>query len=406
VDLRVSRTKAPNPSFLSHLECIACGGRCPYDRLIGVSPCCDAILVPRYDLEAARERLEGRDLRALFHKAHGLWRYASLLPPPGPLGPVTLGEGHTPLLDLPRSQEDHQLGRLTIKDETRNPTGTFKARGFSVAVTMARALGATSLRTPTAGNAGAALAVYAARAGLRASVAMPRDAPGANKQEVRAAGARLIEVDGLIPDCARVLAQDPEAQGAFDVSTFREPYRLEGKKTMGFELWHQHGLNWPDVVLFPTGGGMGILALKKAHDELARLGIVNGPPPRLVAVQASGCSPLAQAFDGGLDDMVPVEDPATIAGGLRVPTPKAAPYVLRAVRETGGAVIRVDDDALLDGMRAVAKETGILVSPEAGAGYAGVQVLRGEGRLDPHESVSVFLTGTGLKHLDLYAGAA
>lgn len=395
-------TQAQAHPFFAHLECMACGRTTGGERLVNTSECCGSTLLARYDLERARDQITGKDLSTLFTHDHGLWRYRRLLPPAGPQGNVSLGEGGTPLLDLPGLAERHQVARLCVKDETRNPTGTFKARGMSLAVTRARALGADHLRAPTAGNAGAALASYAARAGLKATVAMPRDAPETNKQEVRSAGARLLEVDGLIPDCAKALDEDPQAAKAFDVSTLNEPYRMEGKKTMGFELWEQHGGVWPDVVVFPTGGGMGILALKKAHDELAELGVVNGPPPRLVAVQSTGCPPLVRAFEAGEDTATVAKDARTVAGGIRVPRVKADREVLRAIRETGGAAVGVTDDALLEGMGTITKATGILVSPEAGAAYAGMQALRGDGRLDSGESATVFLTGTGLKHMDLY----
>lgn len=386
-------------SFLIHLQCSSCGKKEDAGRLVGTSACCDDTLYARYDLEAARERVTSGDVNALFGDAPGLWRYRTLLPDAGPRGPVTLAEGATPLVPGERS-----AGRATVlyKDESRNPTGTFKARGMAVAVTAARAAGATHLRAPTAGNAGGALATYAARGGLKATVAMPMDAPEANKVEVRAAGGRLLEVDGLIPDCAKTLAADAEAQSAFDVSTLREPYRMEGKKTMGFELWEQSGGRFPEVIVFPTGGGMGILALEKAHEELRALGLVDDPPPRLVAVQSVGCAPLVHAFDAGRDDAEPVVGPESIAGGIRVPTPKGAPLVLRSLRATRGCAIQVSEKALLEGMRRVARETGLLVSPEAGAAVAGLDVLEAEGHLDPGECVAVFLTGSGLKHLDLF----
>ncbi len=402
MSMESARTRSERTSTMSHLECSGCARSEPDDRLVGVSGCCQATLLVRYDLESARERVTGSDASRLFTDEGSLWRYAALLPDAGPDGAVTLMEGDTPLLDVPHLAEKHGVRSLLLKDETRNPTGTFKARGMALAVTRARALGATHLRAPTAGNAGGALASYAACAGLQATVAMPRDAPLANKTEVRAAGARLIEVDGLIPDCARALDQDTQAKEAFDVSTLREPYRMEGKKTMGFELWEQLGQSWPDVVLFPTGGGMGILAIKKAHDELSALGLVDGPPPRLVAVQSEGCAPLANAFETGSETEVIVSDPRSVAPGIRVPTPKGGRLVLKDLRATDGAAIAVGEDALLAGMRTLAKETGILVSPEAGAGYAGIEVLREDGGLDAQDCVALFLTGTGLKHMELY----
>lgn len=343
--------------------------------------------------------MTGHDTSALFSQNQGLWRYDSLLPPTGAPGPVTLAEGATPILAVQRPQS---RSNVCYKDESRNPTGTFKARGMAVAVSAARALGAGHLRAPTAGNAGGALATYAARAGLTATVAMPMDAPEANKVEVRAAGGRLLEVDGLIPDCAQALSRDAQAKDAFDVSTLREPYRMEGKKTMGFELWEQMGGRFPDVIVFPTGGGMGILALEKAYEELRALGLVDEAPPRLVAVQPEGCAPLVQAFEAGKEDYEPVERAESIAGGIRVPTPKGAPLVLKSLRASRGSAVRVSERALLEGMRNVARQTGILVSPEAGAAVAGLERLESDGQIDAGERVAVFLTGSGLKHLDLF----
>lgn len=395
----VPARREPPGSFLSHLECSLCTKTETADRLVNTSTCCNACLLPRYDLEAARERVHKNDVTSLFPHHPGLWRYSALLPDPGPLGPVTLLDGDTPVLETPLGSDGV---RVTAKDETRNPTGTFKARGMGLAVTRARALGADHLRAPTAGNAGGALAMYAARAGLAATVAMPQDASLANKREVQAAGARLIEVDGLIPDCQKTLLDDPEAKDAFDVSTFREPYRMEGKKTMGFELWEQNGHTWPEFVVFPTGGGLGIVALKKAHDELVELGLEDGPPPRFVAVQSEGCAPIVQAFREGKEKSSGVKRPHTVAGGLRVPTPTGDRMVLRVLRECKGEAVAVSESAIVEGMHRMAKQTGILVGPETGAGVAALDALQADGHLDRGDHVSLFLTGTGLKHMDLF----
>lgn len=383
--------------FMTHLECSVCGKEHDHSVLQTVSSCHSRPPLARYDLEGAKDEGPG-----LMTRTPSLWRYHRLLPDAGPLGPVTLGEGWTPLLSGGRLGEELGLKALWLKDESQNPTGTFKARGMAVAVTRARALGVAALSVPTAGNAGGALAAYAGRAGIPAMVAMPRDAPDANKREVRAAGAELVEIDGLITDCAAYLAEERSTTGAFDMSTLKEPYRLEGKKTMGYELWEQMGGRLPDVVVYPTGGGTGLIGMWKAFDELETLGLVGSERPRMVSVQVEGCAPIVRAFEEGKEEAEPWKDPATIAGGLRVPKAIGDRLILQAVRASGGRALSVAEDAVRPAMRHVAQRTGLVVSPEAATTLPALVRLQEDGQVDTDESVVAFLTGTGLKHLDLF----
>jgi len=329
-----------------------------------------------------------------------MWRYLELLPLGSQDEPVTLGERVTPLLSAPRLAARLELKRLWVKDEGTLPTGSFKARGAAVGVTRARALGLTRLALPTAGNAGGAWAAYGARAGSEVLVAMPSDAPLANQAEVRAAGGTLELVEGTISDAGQAVAARLK-EGYFEVATFKEPYRVEGKKTMGFELAEQLGWRWPSAIFYPTGGAVGLIGIWKAVQELQDLGWVSPPLPRMVAVQAEGCAPIVEAFRIGLSGVRPVRSPHTIAPGIRVPAPLADRLALRALRESRGTGVVVTDQELVQEMRLAAREDGIFFGPEGAATIAGARRLRKQGWLREGDEVVLLNTGSGLKHLDL-----
>ncbi|GAA2572003.1 threonine synthase [Pseudonocardia hydrocarbonoxydans] len=387
----------PSYSTLSHLDCSRDGSRHDADAVQGTSPL-GAPLLARYDLDRAA-RLVGPAQIAT--RAPDLWRYHELLPVRDERHVVTLGEGMTPLLDLPRHGARLGVPRLRMKDEGLVPTGAFKARGAAVGVSRAAELGVTGIAMPTNGNAGAAWACYAARAGMSALIAMPVDAPVITRRECVVAGAELYLVDGLIGDAGAIVADAVTRRpGVQDTSTLREPYRLEGKKTMGYEIVEQLGWRAPDVILYPTGGGVGIIAIHKALQEMAELGWMRGPLPRLVAVQAAGCAPIVDAFDAGLDAGVTPADPRTVAFGITVPKALGDFLVLDAVRATGGTALAVTDDELLAAQGALARDEGTWICPEGAACMAAVGRLRESGWLDGTEDVVVLNTGSGLIYPD------
>jgi threonine synthase len=326
-----------------------------------------------------------------------MWRYRELLPHDDERDVVSLGEGLTPLLPLPRTGRAIGLHDLWVKDDGANPTGSFKARGAACGVTMARALGVGEVALPTAGNAGGAWAAYGAAAGLRVHVAMPSDAPLANQLDVRAYGAELTLVDGLISDAGRLVAQGAAEHGWFDAATLKEPYRIEGKKTIGLELAEQLGWRGPDVIVYPAGGGVGLIGIWRAFAALRELGWVEGDPPRLMIVQATGCAPLVEAFERGEEESQPWQGASTLAAGLRVPKALGDFLVLRAIRETGGAAIAVEDEAMLAAMLRLGRE-GLLVSPEGAATLVAAERLRARGDLAEGERVVLVNTGSGLKY--------
>ncbi len=384
-------------SALSHLECSGCAARYDADRLQGTCGC-GAPLLARYDLGRVRGQVSPADLAT---RPPDLWRYHEVLPVTGPAQVVSLGEGMTPLLPVPRLGRVLGVPRLLMKDESLIPTGTFKARGAAVGVSRAAELGAAGVAMPTNGNAGAAWAAYAARAGLASLIVLPSAAPAINRAECAVAGAELYLVDGLIGDAAAIVAAAlPGRPGYADVATLREPYRLEGKKTMGYEIAEQLGWRLPDVIVYPTGGGVGIIGIHKALDEMRELGWVTGPPPRLVAVQASGCAPIVAAFASGADHSAPWPEAAarTVAFGITVPRALGDFLVLRAVRETGGTAVAVDDPDLLAAQRDVAGHEGSFICPEGAACVAAVGQLREAGWLSARDEVVVLNTGTGLKY--------
>jgi threonine synthase len=353
-------------------------------------------LLAVYDLERAARTMTPAALR---ERPRGLWRWREILPVRDPARVVDLGEGDTPLIEARRLGSRLGLDRLLVKAEGGNPTGSFKARGMATAVSRNVELGATSLIVPSAGNAGGALAAYAAAAGVPATVLMPADVPEANRIEVQVCGATLILVDGFITDCGRLGARLAERTGAFDVSTMKEPYRVEGKKTMGLELTEQLGWRLPDVILYPTGGGTGMVGMWKAFAELEAMGLIGADRPRMVAVQTAGCAPIVRAFDEGTDHARTWEEPATRAGGLRVPAAVGDALVLEAVRASGGTAIAIDEPDI-DRAQRTAGSGGIgYVSPETGAVVAAAAELRASGWIGRDEVVVAFDTGIGVKYL-------
>src|SRR5262245_27558711 len=385
-------------SQLSHLECTACGRREDADRLHTVCPACGKVLYARFDLAAARRALP-RD--ALRDRAATLWRYRELLPVRAAAAIVTLGEGMTPLLPVPRLGATLDCPALLVKEEGLNPTGSFKARGQAVAVSRAVELGAHALAIPSAGNAGGAMAAYAARAGVPAYVFMPRDVPTVNAVECLLYGAHLALVTGLIGDCARLVRQGTASRGWFDLSTLREPYRQEGKKTMGYELAEQLGWSLPDAIVYPTGGGTGIVGMWKAFAEMQELGCIDGRRPKMICVQAKGCAPIARAFDAGARHAEPWADAHTVASGLRVPSALGDYLVLDAVRASGGTALTVTDDAMIADMQALAREEGLSAAPEGAATLAAVRLLRAQGMLRRDDRVVLFNTGAAWKYSEL-----
>lgn len=385
-------------STLTHLECSACGESRSANQLATVCPTCGKVLLARYDLAAAAQSMT---TAALATRPWTLWRYGELLPFKDQSNIVTLGEGGTPL--LPASSLGRRLGlfRLLIKDEGQNPTGSFKARGLGVAVTRAKELGAAALAIPSAGNAASAMAAYAARAGLSAHVVMPKDAPESTKAECRAYGADLLLIDGLINDAARLVRETTPDRGWFDVSTLREPYRAEGKKTMGLEIAEQLGWRLPDAIIYPTGGGTGIVGMWKAFAELETMGLIDTKRPKMIVVQTEGCAPIVRSFEAGDRFADPWSNAATIAAGLRVPAAIGDYLILDAVRQSGGTALTVTDQELMDGVDLAARHEGMFVSPEAGAAFAALPKLIAAGAIAPNDEIVLFATGSGLKHIDL-----
>ncbi len=389
-------------SYLTHLECTGCEHVFDADQLIGLCPHCGKVLFARYDLAAAG-RVLTKD--ALAGRRQGMWRFHEVLPVRHAVNVLSLGEGMTPMLEAPRMGARYGLKHVLLKDEGQNPTGTFKARGLSAAVSRARELGARGVSMPTAGNAGAALAAYAARGGLEAYIIMPEDTPAINKAECVVYGAHAYEIKGLIHDAGRVLRQLASEQGWFDISTLKEPYRVEGKKTMGYEIAEQLGWDLPDVIIYPTGGGTGIVGMWKAFEEMERLGWISDRRPRMIAVQAAGCAPIVRAFEAGREDAGTFENAQTVASGLRVPTAIGDYLILRAVRESGGAALVVTDEELLAAMHELAASEGVFTAPEAAATVAAVPKLRERRILESGDRVLLLLTGAGMKYTDLVSNA-
>ncbi len=386
-------------SFLTHLECALCGQTFEADRLLNLCPGCNKPLLARYDLEAAREAVTPQDLAG---REPNLWRYRELLPVRDPQHALCLGEGFTPLVHATRLGQAVGFDRLYIKDEGLNPTGSFKARGLGVAVSRAFELGAVALSIPSAGNAAGAMSAYAALAGIPAYVFMPRDVPQPFVAECRALGAQVTLVDGLITDCGRVAAEGVRQFGRFDVSTLKEPYRLEGKKTMGYEIAEQMTWTLPDVIIYPTGGGTGLIGMWKAFDEMEALGWIGPQRPRMVTVQADGCAPMVKAFEEGQEFAEPWPGAKTLADGLRVPAAVGDFLILRALRESNGTAVAVSDAEIMEAANLIGRTQGMFVCPEGGAPLAAFQRLRDQGWIDADETVVLFNTGSGLKYAHLW----
>ena len=387
------------PTFVTHLECSLTGERYPADQLHGLSKAGKPLLV-RYDLDGVR-RAFPRD--ALASRPQTLWRYREMLPVRRAENVLSLGEVVTPLVSLPRlasrlAPKGQKPGEILVKDEGRLPTGSFKARGLVLAVSMAKELGIRHMAMPTNGNAGAAMAAYCARAGMKATVFCPDDTPAVNVREIAMQGAAVYLVDGLIDDCGKLVAEGEKSVGWFNCSTLREPYRIEGKKTMGIELAEQLGWEMPDVIFYPTGGGTGIIGMWKAFAELEALGWIGKKRPRMVVVQASGCAPMVKAWEAGEEHAPRWQDAHTFAAGIRVPQAVGDFLILRAVRDSGGFATAVDDDAIMRAWREVAAEEGLLLCPEGAATYAAYKQAIAEGRVGPGERAVLFNCATGLKY--------
>jgi threonine synthase len=382
--------------FLKHLECSSCGLQHDWSRLQNLCTSCGKPLLAIVDLSVASRTLK-RDNLATREKS--LWRYREVLPLPGDIEPISLGEGGTPLL---RAQKFGHDIELWIKDESLNPTQSFKARGMTVAVSMAKHLGATKLAAPSAGNAGGALAAYAARAGLEAYIFMPRDTPCANIVECRELGADVTLIDGLITDCGAEIARRKTKEGWFDMSTLKEPYRVEGKKTLGYELAEQCGWQLPDVILYPTGGGTGLIGMWKAFDEMEALGWIGKKRPRMFAVQATGCAPIVRAFEMGEKSAAEFPNAHTIAAGLRVPKAIGDFLMLDILRQSNGGAVAVDDEEMMKTAREVGSKEGLFVCPEGAACFAALKSLRSAGKIVSGERVIIFNTGSGVKYVEYY----
>jgi len=394
--------RSPFNPRLSALECPACGASCDLEAPRGTCPGCGQPLVARYDLERIGRELPREDLG---RSGTDLWRYRALLPFAPDFEVVRLGEGGTPLLPLARLAREAGLSGLWLKEESPNPTHSFKARGLALAVSGARAWGLEAIALPSAGNAGSAAAAYAAAAGLRCRITVPQDTPRAFVTEQKALGAEVKLVPGTIAEAGQALASWAPAPEWWNVATFKEPFRLEGKKTLGYEIAEQMGWRLPEVIFYPTGGGTGLVGMARAFAEMKRLGWLREPLPRLIAVQCSGCAPVVRAFERGEDQVTPWADAATLASGLRVPSPFADRLILRSIRESGGAAVAVSDEEMLVGMADLAREAGCFACPEGGATLAALRRLRAEGVIGSSERIVIFNTGSGLKYLEAWRAA-
>lgn len=379
---------------IAYLECAKCGERVGGDTPQTLCPKDAGSLFVRYDFASLPQTLD-RD--SLARRTASMWRYSEFLPP---VEPVTLGEGFTPLLP------SRTTPNVFIKDEGLNPTGSFKARGLGMAVTMAKHYGVTKLAIPSAGNAASALAAYCAAAALEAHIFMPKDVPMANRVECEAYGAHVTLVDGLISDCARMVGERKAAEGWFDISTLKEPFRVEGKKTMGFEVAEQMDWELPDAIIYPTGGGVGLIGMWKAFDELECLGWIGPKRPKMISVQASGCAPIVKAFDEGKPVSEMWQNASTAAAGLRVPKAYADYVVLDIIRKSGGAAVAATDDEIMSAVREWARDEGVFASPEGAASLVAYRKLLKSGLLKESDKVVLFNTGSGLKYIDVIAGAS
>lgn len=385
-------------SYLSHLLCSGCGIEYRHEELHTFCPVCQSPLLSIYDLKKARGSVDRDEIA---RRTRGMWRWEEVLPVIHRENQIFLGEGDTPLLSLPRLQKELGLTNLFVKDESSNPTGSFKARGLAAAVSKAKELGVDKVIIPTAGNAGGAMAAYAARAGLRAHIFMPKDTPIANIEESRMTGAEVILVDGLISDAAGMAGIKAREEGWFDVSTFKEPYRVEGKKVMGYEVAEAFNWQLPDVIIYPTGGGTGLVGMWKAFAELEELGwLENTKRPRMVSVQAEGCAPVVKAFQAKADFCDFWTNAQTVASGLRVPKSFADHLIMQDIYDSAGTAVAVSDEALLESQGQLARAEGIFAAPEGAATLAALKDLIAQGWVQKDEKIVLFNTGSGLKYLD------
>lgn len=387
----IDAATATLPHFVTHLECSKTGERLEAGKLHNLSPAGAPILV-RYDLEGVAGALTKEVLAG---RAPNFWRYRELLPVRNAANIASLGEEMTPLLPLSASADG---GDVLVKDEGRLPTGSFKARGLALAIAMAKELGVTRVGLPTNGNAGAAAAAYAARAGLESYVFCPDDTPEINIREIALQGGKVWKVNGLIDECGHIVGDGIEAMGWFNLSTLKEPYRIEGKKTMGFELAEQLAWELPDAIFYPTGGGTGLIGMWKAFDELKAIGLIGSKRPKMIAVQAEGCAPIVRAYEDGVEHAPRWEDASTVAAGIRVPQAVGDFLILRAVRESGGYAVAVDDEAILAARERIGREDGLLLCPEGAATAAAYYKARNEGRISADERAILFNCGNGLKY--------
>jgi len=385
---------AKRPSFVTHLECAMTGERHEADQVHNLSRAGKPLLV-RYDLEGVRRALSKEALAA---RPPDLWRYRELLPVRKVEDIVSLGETMTPIVPMPRLSTKLGGGEILVKDEGRLPTGSFKARGLVMAVSMAKALGIKHMAMPTNGNAGAALAAYASRAGIKTTIFCPEDTPEVNVSEIALQGAKVYRVNGLIDDCGKIVGEGKAKVGWFDTSTLKEPYRIEGKKTMGLELAEQLGWQLPDAIFYPTGGGTGLIGMWKAFAELEAIGFIGKKRPRMIAVQAAGCAPMVKAFEAGEEHAPRWENAHTIASGIRVPQAVGDFLILRAVRESGGFAIAVEDPAITVALDEMAREEGFLLCPEGAATYAAYKQSLADGRVKRTDRVVLFNCASGLKY--------
>ncbi len=385
-------------STISHLECSKTGKVYDYKKLHNLSDAGKPLLA-RYDLEKAKKTLRPENLAG---RRRDMWRYHEVMPIPENTELVSLGEGGTPLRRLVRLENKFGVEELYMKDESVNPTGSFKARGLGAAINAAIDRGVEVFSIPTAGNAGGALAAYCAAAGKECHVYMPKDTPAAFRIECESAGAHVVLVDGLISDCGKLIAQIKDEKGWFDVSTLKEPYRLEGKKTMGYELFEDFGFSLPDVILYPTGGGTGLIGMWKAFDEMQELGWIGSERPRLISVQAAGCAPVVRAWENGWDEAGFWEGAHTCASGLRVPGAVGDFLMLRAIRETNGLAISVTDKEMMEYSNILAAGSGVFPAPEGGAVLAAYKKLLDRSEIKPTEKAVLFNTGSGYKYLEAF----
>ena len=385
--------------FLIDLVCTKTGKAYSKDQLWNLSPEADAPLFARYDLDAVAKALRREKLA---ERIPTMWRYAEVLPVENEQFQVSLGEGFTPLLQATSLGKKIGVPKLYIKDEGLNPTGSFKARGMSAAISKAAELGAQAIAIPSAGNAGGATAAYAARAGLPAHIFMPKDVPQANYIECKVLGAHVELIDGLISDCGKIVASRKEVEGWFDISTLKEPYRVEGKKTMGYELAEQFDWELPEVVIYPTGGGTGLIGMWKAFDEMEQMGWIGPERPRMISVQAEGCAPIVRAYNAGDEHAEPWINAETIAAGLRVPAAVGDFLMLKAIRDSGGCALSVTDEELMASASKMAAAVGSFPAPEGAATLSALEKLIAQNLVSERDRVVLFNTGTGLKYIELF----